>query len=255
LRDQYDAVLVACGNKAKEHAAAWGLNTAMRGIQADLDTFATGAPGVFAAGSAVRGKCLVVRSVADGKEAAASIDQYLRAEPVRGPAEAFSTRIGKMEPQELSILLATASAEPLCSPQAGLDTGYAPDEARRQAARCLHCDCRGLHTCKLRHYAATYGARPRRYQTVRRAFQQDTRHAEVLYEPGKCIDCGLCVQITAAAREPLGLTYIGRGFNVRIGPPLDRPLQEALQKVAAACVAACPTAALAWKKCSTSRGR
>ena len=78
-------------------------------------------------------------------------------------------------------------------------------------------------------------------------FQQDARHAEVIYEPGKCIDCGLCIQIAAAAGEPLGLTFVGRGFDVRVAVPLDRSLAEALSKAAAECVAACPTAALAWK--------
>ena len=72
------------------------------------------------------------------------------------------------------------------------------------------------------------------------------QHAEVIYEPGKCIDCGLCIQIAAAAGEPLGLTLVGRGFDVRVAVPLDRPLAEALRRWRRS-VAACPTAALAWK--------
>ena len=93
-----------------------------------------------------------------------------------------------------------------------------------------------------------YGADPRRYKAERRKYDQDIRHADVIFEPGKCIDCGLCVQITAAGGEDLGLTYIGRGFDVRIGVPLGHSAAEALAKVAAECVAACPTAAIAWKK-------
>jgi NADH dehydrogenase/NADH:ubiquinone oxidoreductase subunit G len=69
----------------------------------------------------------------------------------------------------------------------------------------------------------------------------------VIFEPGKCIDCGLCIQIAAAAGETLGLAFVGRGFDVRVAVPLDHSLEAALQKVAAQCVAACPTAALAWK--------
>ena len=112
----------------------------------------------------------------------------------------------------------------------------------------MHCDCRGLDTCKLRHYAAVYGADPRRYKAPRRRFQQDTSHPEVLFEPGKCIACGLCIEIAASAGETLGLSFIGRGFDVRLSVPLDGVMAEALAKSAAACVAACPTAALAWKK-------
>ncbi len=69
----------------------------------------------------------------------------------------------------------------------------------------------------------------------------------MIFEPGKCIDCGLCIQIAAAAGESLGLTFVGRGFNVRVAVPLDRHLNEALARAAAQCVAACPTAALAFR--------
>jgi NADH dehydrogenase/NADH:ubiquinone oxidoreductase subunit G len=131
-----------------------------------------------------------------------------------------------------------------CEGASGVDVSVAAE----QAARCLHCDCRALTTCRLRRYSAQYGADPRRFKAERRKYEQDIRHTDVLFEPGKCIDCGLCVQITAAGGENLGLTYIGRGFDVRIGVPLGHSATEALLKVAAECVAACPTAAIAWKK-------
>ena len=122
------------------------------------------------------------------------------------------------------------------------------DQAVAQAARCMHCDCRGLASCKLRHYAALYGADPRRYDAARRPFLKDAKHADVVFESGKCIDCGLCIQIATAAGEPLGMTFIGRGFDVRVAAPSAHSLAEALPKAAAACVAACPTGALAMKK-------
>ena len=106
--------------------------------------------------------------------------------------------------------------------------GYTSAEGIEQASRCLHCDCRGTTSCKLRKYAAQYGANPRRFKAERRVFEQDARHADVIYEPGKCIDCGLCIQIAEAAGEPLGLTFVGRGFDVRVAVPLDRSLAEAL---------------------------
>jgi NADH dehydrogenase/NADH:ubiquinone oxidoreductase subunit G len=59
-----------------------------------------------------------------------------------------------------------------------------------------------------------------------------------------CIACGLCVQIAERAREPLGLTFIGRGFAVRVGVPFNAPLAEALTRMAAECARACPTGAL-----------
>ncbi|MGD0900771.1 MAG: hypothetical protein ABR915_23305, partial [Thermoguttaceae bacterium] len=158
--------------------------------------------------------------------------------------------IGPMEPCELAAMLPSPSGRG-AGGEGGCDGANKSEienpKSKIAAARCLHCDCRGQASCKLRRYAAQYGADPRRYQAQRRHFQQDARHADVVYEPGKCIDCGLCVEITRAAGEQLGLTYIGRGFDVRIGVPLGHSLAEALTRVAAQCVAACPTAALAWK--------
>jgi NADPH-dependent glutamate synthase beta subunit-like oxidoreductase/ferredoxin len=265
LLNTFDAVLIACGSTVLEQAGTWELKTSARGIQVAFN-YQTELPKVFAAGSAVRGQCLVVRSVADGKEAAVSIDQYLRGQVVTGPDKPFTTKIGRMESEELLRFSSVASKKgtgPICAKHppgrsgkldlSPFSIGLSAEEATVQAARCLHCDCRGLHTCKLRKYADLYGADPRRYKGHRREFEQDARHADVIFEPGKCIDCGLCIQIAAAAGESLGLTFVGRGFNVRVAVPLDRHLDEALRSSAAQCVVACPTAALAFKDDSAQK--
>jgi ferredoxin len=245
---RFDAVLIACGGSAREQAGIFGTAVAPKGIHIEHGSFRTDRAGVFAAGTAVRGKSMVVRSVADGKEVAVAIDQFLHGSPVIGQQRPFTTKIGRMEGEELLRFADGAAPEIRKAPSAGLAAGYAPVEAASQSARCLHCDCRGLHSCKLRKYSVMYGTDPKRFKGSRRPFEQDAQHAEVLFEPGKCIDCGLCIQIAAAAGEEIGLTFVGRGFNVRVAVPLDRHLDEALRKVAADCVAACPTAALAWKK-------
>ncbi|HUT93853.1 MAG TPA: FAD-dependent oxidoreductase [Thermoguttaceae bacterium] len=246
LARQFDAVLVACGATKKETLERWGLQAGTRGVEINRETYETSVPGVFAAGNAIRTKGLVIRSVADGKEVAVSIDQHLAGRPVSGPEKRFSSRIGRLSDVELSEFMADASEASRSQPEGR--QGFAHAEAARQAGRCLHCDCRALTTCKLRQYAERCGADPKRYGGERAPFHQSTQHSQVIYEPGKCIACGLCIEIAARAQEPLGLTFIGRGFDVRVGVPFNRPLQEALSKVAAECVAACPTAALALKE-------
>ncbi|MCK4291738.1 MAG: FAD-dependent oxidoreductase [Planctomycetes bacterium] len=246
LRKDFDAVFLAVGGLKPGDAEAMGLETGQKGIAVDAGTYQTNLPGVFAGGDAVRRRKLTVRAVADGKEAAASIGQYLSGQPVTGPARPFNTRIGRLKDGEIEVFLANAGHSHRVTPTAQ-DGGFSDEQARDEAARCLHCDCRKPQSCKLRRYAKEYDARATRYQGPRRLFAQQLQHPELIYESGKCIDCGLCIQIAAEAGEKLGLTFIGRGFDVRVAVPFDRSIAEGLQNAASRCVEACPTGALAFK--------
>jgi len=56
--------------------------------------------------------------------------------------------------------------------------------------------------------------------------------------------CGICVKLTEMAAEPLGLTFIGRGFDVKVAVPFNGEIEEGLRKVGEECVKHCPTGAL-----------
>ena len=66
----------------------------------------------------------------------------------------------------------------------------------------------------------------------------------MIYEDSKCIKCGLCVRITEKYSEDFGLTFIGRGFDVRVGIPFNESLGKGLEKVALEVADACPTGAI-----------
>ena len=245
LCKEFDAVFVAAGALEPEGVESMGLKAGRNGIAVDSSTYQTNLPGVFAGGDAVHKRKLTVRAVADGKEAATSIDQYLSGEAVTGPAKPFNTRIGKIRDDEKDAFTACGSTEPRVSP-ARQGGGFTEEQARVEAGRCLHCDCRKADNCRLREHSDEYGAKPGRYKGDRRSFVQQLQHPEVIYEPGKCIDCGLCIQIAAREGERLGLAFVGRGFDVRVAVPFDYSMAQALERAAAKCVAACPTGALSF---------
>ena len=125
--------------------------------------------------------------------------------------------------------------------------GFNQQEAVSEATRCLRCDCRSSGHCALQSYAEAYGADASRFRQQRRKFEQYVQPGGVIFEPGKCILCGICVKLTEMAQEPLGLTFIGRGFDVRVATPFNRSIQDGLQNAAAECVRCCPTGALTFK--------
>ena len=78
LQAQYDAAVIAVGWTAAQQAPAWGVGVSGGGIAVKRRTYETNLPGVFAIGNAFRGKGTTgIRSVADAREAAIAIDQYL----------------------------------------------------------------------------------------------------------------------------------------------------------------------------------
>jgi NADH dehydrogenase/NADH:ubiquinone oxidoreductase subunit G len=83
-----------------------------------------------------------------------------------------------------------------------------------------------------------------RFVTEQSQALQIRRSGSIVYEPGKCIRCGLCIAVCREAGEPIGLAFKGRGFDVEVGVPFEHSLTDAMLSSAARCAAVCPTGAL-----------
>ena len=187
-------------------------------------------------------------AVAHGKTIAIAINQYLCGLPVTGAAKRFESRLGKIKDAEGQELLKEASPSTRIAPIDGPGTGFSNDETIRESGRCMHCDCRKAETCKLRDYMEAQMTGPMHVPPEgRKPVERNITHPQVIFEPGKCIKCGICVRITTQAGEKPGLAFLGRGFDARVGVPFGDSLESALGSSAATCVQACPTGALAWK--------
>ncbi len=134
-------------------------------VRVDPATLATSAAGVYAGGDVAFGPRNLIEAVANGKLAARSIHQHLAGERARLEAhleiEKLPTRDYRMlagfevfdrqAPPTLDLGRRTGIAE--------VETAYEPQQAWRQAARCLVC------------------------------------HVQTIYDPEKCVLCSRCVDV------------------------------------------------------------
>jgi NADPH-dependent glutamate synthase beta subunit-like oxidoreductase len=134
-------------------------------VRVNPETLATSAPGVFAGGDVAFGPRNLIEAVANGKRAARSIHSYLSREAAaietdleidKIPASRYRMIAGfevldREAPPTLDLARRTGISE--------VETGYAEEEALRQAARCLVC------------------------------------HVQTIYDPEKCVLCNRCVDV------------------------------------------------------------
>lgn len=209
-------------------------------------------PGVFVCGNAAfeQPTRLAVRSVAEGRKVARSVGSFLSGRPPEPEPRRFDSHRRELAPDDLALLASRAASKHGPRPGAASGpaaSGSAPDPVVAEALRCLDCDCLDKESCRLRRLADELGAGARRYAGAEpRRIEFTVGRTGLTLEQGKCIRCGICVRIAEAAGDRPGLSFSGRGPGVRVVVPFGGDIDRALPSSAAACVAACPTGALAW---------
>jgi len=125
--------------------------TKWRTVLVDQETFETSRPGVFAAGDCETGPDVLVRACGNGKKAAYRIDQYLRGEEREASEkERFDDFFAKVKVYRKDEEIGIAGGQPrphlrMLDPVRRkwtfdeVEEGLRPDEAIREAMRCLRC--------------------------------------------------------------------------------------------------------------------
>jgi NADH-quinone oxidoreductase subunit F len=135
-----DCVTVAGANRLN-------IDPKRNSVLADPETLGTNRPGVFAGGDVVSGPNTVVDAIAAGRQAAISIDRYLRGEDLRQPSQVRMPRHyvppaktnGQTEPTKRAEI-PRISLERRKHEFAEVETALTADDASREARRCLRCD-------------------------------------------------------------------------------------------------------------------
>ena len=256
LQAEFDAIALAGGQMPAEALQNLGVTATAKSVKVDNFTFQTNVDGVFAGGGIVNPGKMAVRSVGHGKSMADAIDKYLSGQlPAMSLNRALS-KVGKIKDGELgayaneldSLKIDNYDHEFHRDQLEKNAIGISRAQAEGEASQCLQCGCMSFDGCKLRLYSEEYGVNSQRFKGEdRRSIERVLDHPHVVYEPGKCIQCGLCVRITEKDGEGLGLSFIGRGFNVKVGAAMNGSMAETMKKTADLCVEACPSGALEFK--------
>jgi formate dehydrogenase major subunit len=252
-----DTVVSAIGQNVDPSDCAGLELTRWSSVDADLHKGTTNLPGVFAGGDCVTGADIAVTAVAAGRRAAISIDQHVMGRPVIGDPRMYNHTMGKIDKVDRNVAKGFEKAERRPMPELHareriksfdeVETGFTVEAARAEAQRCMECGCRDAHECRLRSYATVFGADQFKYTGVKRTYDRDASHPDIVYEAHKCIQCGTCVRITEQLLGTHAMGFVGRGIAARVRPAMGRDLVEVNGEGLAKIVESCPVGALTFK--------
>lgn len=167
-RFDVDTVILAIGQKTDLSfiASADNVEISPAGfLKINPETLETTAPGIFAGGDAAFGPRNIIESVANGKKAALSIDEFLNG---KSASASFDLSIEKIptkrftRPEDFEQFTREAPPTIDLNRRTGIsevEVGYTEVQAKRQAERCLSC------------------------------------HVQTIYDADKCVMCNRCVDV------------------------------------------------------------
>lgn len=201
-----DLVISAVGQNVDERVhETEGITSGGKGtVLADPGTCRTSVPWVFAGGDCVTGADTAVNAVRQGKNAARTIDAFLRGKPVTASKPLFHSSYG---PRDLAPegfyqrVTPSSRAKAAEIPQhlrvSGFDeisSGLSEEKAKEEAQRCMRCSCGSKNDCRLRELASTYTISQECETEGDENFSVERKEGGARFEREKCVDCGICVR-------------------------------------------------------------
>jgi len=142
-----DTVIMAIGQSAD--AGSLGLAANRNGtVTVDGESLAIPQEGLFAAGDAVTGPSSIIEAIAQGRQAAMSIDAYLGGDGIIDSDEDEAGADEASDPEPRGTVRCGAVTASLPDRLCGFgvtEQGYDRETAIREACRCLSCDLRDYH--------------------------------------------------------------------------------------------------------------
>ena len=151
-----DMVIVAAGQRPNAGGTALGGHFAVdRGGRVSVDAkLLTSHPGVFAAGDVVTGPATVVGSMAQGRQSAARVVEYLTGvfpswglPPVEAPGAGEHVEISDDTPRRLRPEMSRRQPKVRKHDFEEVDLGFTTEQAVAEAGRCIQ--CRSCSECRL----------------------------------------------------------------------------------------------------------
>jgi formate dehydrogenase major subunit len=244
-----DLIVSAIGQRVNAEAVKELITTKKGNIAVDENTFETNIEAVFAGGEASTGPKIAIEAIAQGKNAAKVIQSYLNGAiiPVPNPSYIVQDDLCKKDFQhvekqgrEHQVVMDADKRKLSFTP---ISETFTEEAALREASRCLECGCHDYFECKLVNYIEKYDIDTKKILGEKHKREEEQKHPFIVRNPDKCILCGQCMR---ACEEFIGVTAIGlenRGFDSKVIPEFNLPLEESSCISCGQCVDVCPTGA------------
>lgn len=244
IMQAFDAIILCTGMAPR--LSLPDLALAQHGIPKTDDHFRTSVGRLYSALRAGGPFKMAVKAMAQGAEIADFVLSDLCYSKEMRPQ--FDSRMSDLDEAEFAEF---AKRSPVKAALAGSSPASDLDDIEavaQESLRCFQCSCAKKDKCGLRDLASGHSvSQTRKRRKKRGPYSAEIANVEggvLVFEPGKCVKCGVCARLSRKNGEKVGFSFSGRGVSSRIVVPLGYAFETAISAKHRDYASACPTGAL-----------